>query len=74
MVKNLIKILLREKPVFNNTKKYGVIDVDTKFPFGKHKGVIFSEIVKKDKRYLKWCVEKIDTLKLSESARLLLAD
>ena len=61
-----------KKPKF--TKKYDIIDVTSEFPFGKHKGLIFQDIVKKDKRYLIWCIENVNGLVLTNEAKVLLAN
>lgn len=60
------------KPKF--TKKYEIIDANSEFPFGKYKGSIFSDIVKKDKRYLTWCLENVNGLTLTDEAKVLLAN
>lgn len=65
------KVKEKPKPKFKNQKSYEIVDIDSDFPFGKHKGVVFSEVVKKDKRYVKWCLENVPTLKLTEGARKL---
>lgn len=62
----------KEKPKFKNTKQYDEIDVTTEFPFGKYKGIVFSDVVKKDKRYLNWCLENVNGLKLTDEAKQLL--
>lgn len=62
----------KEKPKYKINKVYDIVDVDSEFPFGKHKGVVFSEVVKKDKNYLKWCVDNVGGLTLSEAAKKLL--
>lgn len=64
----------KEKKDYKIKKTYDIIDVDTEFPFGKYKGTLFSEIVKKDKGYLRWCVENVNGLTLTESAKALLVD
>ena len=60
------------KPKF--TKKYEIIDTTSEFPFGKYKGSIFSDIAKKDKRYLTWCLENVNGLTLTDEAKVLLAN
>jgi DNA polymerase III epsilon subunit-like protein len=64
----------KEKKEYKINKTYDTIDVNTEFPFGKHKGTLFSEIVKKDIGYLRWCVENVNGLKLTDSAKALLED
>ncbi len=51
---------------------YGTIGSDDKIPFGKHKDKVFSDVVKTDSRYLKWCVENVKNFNLTEDALLLL--
>jgi hypothetical protein len=63
---------VKEKPKFKIKKTYDIVDVNSEFPFGKHKGVIFSNIVKKDKKYLQWCLENVGGLTLTEEAKKLL--
>jgi DNA polymerase III epsilon subunit-like protein len=59
----------KEKPAFKIKKEYDEVDVDSILPFGKYKGEIFSEVVKKDKNYLQWCLENVSGLKLTENAK-----
>jgi len=62
----------KDKPKFKITKKYDIVDVNTEFPFGKHKGIVFSEVVKKDIGYLRWCLKNVNGLTLTDGALLLL--
>jgi DNA polymerase III epsilon subunit-like protein len=62
----------KEKKQYKINKVYDVVDVNSEFPFGKHKGVIFSEIVKKDIGYLRWCLDNVNGLSLTDAAKLLL--
>jgi hypothetical protein len=59
----------KEKPEFKIKKQYNEVDVDSVLPFGKYKGEIFSDVIKKDKNYLQWCLENVTGLKLTENAK-----
>jgi len=64
----------KDKPKPKFTKKYDIIDTNSEFPFGKYKGLTFSDIVNKDKKYLTWCLENVNGLTLTDEAKVLLAN
>ena len=48
--------------------KYKILTLDDKIPFGKYKGKEIWKILEDDSRYLKLCVDNLDSFELDNEA------
>lgn len=55
-----------------NFPNYKTIGPKDKFPFGKHKGEIFEDVAKNNPNYIKWCLNRVKTFKLTSEAKKLI--
>ena len=54
--------------------KYKEIGANDILPFGRYKGKVFSDVVKKYPKYIDWCLENVDGFKLTTDASKLIKD
>ena len=63
----------RVKKAPSTTKMaYRPIDVNDKFPFGKHKDMLLSEIAKESPKYIYWCLKNVKGFSITDEAKKLL--
>ena len=69
IVENTAKKVVKKT---KSDKVYPPMGPNDKFTFGKHEGKVFSDVVKSDRGYVSWCVNKLEGFTLTADAKKLI--